>query len=209
MTYPLLLGILGLALASRAQPNWAAPAYVGGAILAAHWLLARDWRRLLAWGQAGLGVAAAAAVYGLAWLYAAQPLDLPRWGDPFKKMRLAQPFCERALGVMDEEGAEVLLSDSRRRLSECMFLGTLGWDRVAVWNPDRLPDNHHELVATLQPGDQRPMLLAVLGRGEEIARRFEEAREIETDRFATHADREFTYSLWMVQGFEGYGRRYD
>ena len=208
MTYPLLLAMLGLALVSRAQPNWAAPAYVAGAILAAHWLLSLDWRRALVWGQAALGTAAAALLYALAWAYGGHAGDLPRVADPFKKMRLAEPFCERALGVMAEEGAAVLLSDSRRRLSECMFLGTLGWDRVAIWNPDRLPDNHHELVASLQPGDDRPMLLAVLGSGREIARHFDAARRIESARFATHADRSYAYSLWMVQGFQGYDWRY-
>ena len=208
MTYPLLLGMLALALVSRAQPNWAAPAYVAGAILAAHWLLSRDWRRALAWGQAGLGALAAGLLYALAWAYSGSATDLPRFADPFKKMRLAEPFCARALASMAEEGAEVLLSDSRRRLSECMFLGTLSWDRVAVWNPDRLPDNHHEMVASLQPGDDRRMLLAVLGDGRAIARRFETAREIETDSFPTHAGKSYRYSLWVVQGFEGYDWRY-
>jgi len=208
MTYPLLIGMLALALYSRAQPNWAAPAYVAGSILAAHWLLALDWRRALVWGQAGLGAVAALALYGLAGLYATEAERLPRLADPFKKMRLSDPFCERALGVMAEEGVEVLLSDSRRRLSECMFLGTLGWDRVAIWNPDRLVDNHHELVATLQPGDARPMLLAVLGDPGDIPARFAEAREIESDSFVTHAGRAFPYSLWVVEGFRGYDWRY-
>ncbi len=107
---------------------------------------------------------------------------------------------------MAEEGAEVLLSDDRRRLSECMCLGELTWDDVAVWNPDLIPENHHELVATLRPGDQRPMLLAVMSPEDarEIAGRFVEAREIETGAFRTHADRSFGYSLWAVRGFRGY-----
>jgi len=188
-SYPLLLAMLGLALLTRAQPNWAAPAYVGGSILAAHWLLARDWR------------------YALAWAYAGPAGDLPRLADPFKKMRLGEPFCARALGVMAEEGVDVLLSNSRRRLSECMFLGTLDWDRVAIWNPDRMSANHHEMVASLQPGDDRAMLLAVLGDGASIAQRFAEAREIETDRVATHGDRSYRYALWVVRGFEGYDWR--
>lgn len=208
LTYAPLLPMVVLSFVTRAQPNWAAPAYVAGAILAAHWLLSRDWRRALVWGQAGLGVVAAVALYGLAALYAAYGSELPRAPDPFKKMRLAEPFCQRALGVMAEEGAEVLLSNGRRRLSECMVIGGLGWDRVAIWNPDLLPDNHHELVATLQPGDDRRMLLAVLGDGQAIARHFAQAERIETDRIQTHADRSYPYSFWIVEGFEDYGRQY-
>jgi hypothetical protein len=205
-TAPLLGGMILLAFATRAQPNWAAPAYVAGAIMAERMLLLLDWRRALLWGQGALGAAAALGLWGTAALYEARATDLPRGPDPFKKMRLAEPVCARALGALAEEGAEVLLSDNRRRLSECMFLGGLGWDQVAVWNPDRLIDNHHELVASLHPGDDRLMLLAVLGegRGAALAARFREAREVDAGRFATHADRDFRYSLWVVRGFEGY-----
>ena len=156
--------------------------------------------------QLGVGAVAAILLYGAAAAYAIKPLDLPRAADPFKKMRLAEPFCERAMAAMAEEGADVLLSNDRRRLSECMFLGGLGWEEIAVWNPDMLPNNHHELVATLNPGDERPMLLAMLdpALARQIAGRFEFAREIDAGAVQTHADRSFTYTLWVVQGFRGY-----
>lgn len=209
-TVGLLLPIAVLAFVTRAQPNWAAPAYVAGAILAARWLVSTGRTRLLLWGQAGLGALAAAVVLGLGALYQGMGEDLPRVADPFKKMRIGEPFCERALGAMAEEGADALLSTDRRRLSECMVLGGLGWDRVAVWNPDLLPDTHHELVATLQPGDDRRLLLAVVGRADaaEIAGRFEEAVEIETGEIRTHADRTYPVALWVVEGFRGYDRAY-
>ncbi len=204
-TYPLLLAMIGLSFVTRAQPNWAAPAYIAGSLIAARAVLSYDWRR---GGVVQLGVGAVAAIllYGAAAAYAIKPLDLPRAADPFKKMRLAEPFCERAMAAMAEEGADVLLSNDRRRLSECMFLGGLGWEEIAVWNPDMLPNNHHELVATLNPGDERPMLLAMLdpALARQIAGRFEIAREIDGGAVQTHADRSFTYTLWVVQGFRGY-----
>jgi len=206
--FALLLPIIGLAFITRAQPNWAAPAYIAGTILAARWLLTRDWRRILLWGQVALGFAATAAVYGLAVIYASGASELPRATDPFKKMRIGEPFCTRALGTMAEHGVEVMLSNNRRRLSECMFLGALDWDRIAVWNPDLAPKNHHELVSTLHAGDSRQMLIAVHGGAREMARQFEEATEIETGRFATHRDREVGFALWLVRGFKGYDSEY-
>lgn len=209
-TAGLLLPIMALAFLTRAQPNWAAPAYIAGSVLAVRWLLSTGRLRLLLWGQIGLGAAAALLMIGAAWIYAERGTELPRWGDPFKKTRIGPPFCALALGAMDEEGAEALLSTDRRRLSECMVLGGLGWDRIAVWNPDMLPANHHELVATLQPGDERRLLLAVIGPGQgaEIAARFVEAVEIDQGVFATHGDRSYPYSLWVVQGFTDYGVSY-
>ena len=204
-TGTLLLAITALAFTTRAHPNWAAPVYISGSILAARWFLTRkaDWALK---AQAGIGALAAVVLYGAAWAYYAMPTDLPRGPDPFKKMRLGEPFCGPALAAMGEEGAEVLLSNDRRRLSECMFLGGFGFEGIAVWNPDLNPKNHHELVATLFPGDERVMLLAVMSAetARKIARHFDEAREIETGEFQTHEGRSFTYAIWAVQGFKGY-----
>ncbi|MEL6766584.1 MAG: glycosyltransferase family 39 protein [Pseudomonadota bacterium] len=202
-TGTLLFAMLALAFLTRAQPNWAAPAYVAGTLFAVRFLIGSGFARTLRW-QAGLGVIAAFAVYAAAALYGDRAETLPRTPDPFKKMRLAEPFCGPALAAMAEEGAEVLLSTDRRRLSECMFLGGLTWDTIAVWNPEIIAENHHELVATLMPGDQRGMLLAVLKGAGDIPDAFEEARLIDAGRFRTHADREHDYELWFVQGFEGY-----
>lgn len=201
-----LLGVMtALAFYVRAQPNWAAPAYVAGSLLAARMVLDRNWRWALP-VQAATGALAALALYGAAWAYHAFPLDLPRAADPYKKMRTGEPFCGAALGMMAEEGAEVLLSDDRRRLSECMFHGGLTFDDIAVWNPALAPENHHELVSTLRRGDDRPMLLAVMSpaAAEAIAGHFEEARRVETGTVRTHAASGFPYAIWFVQGFRGY-----
>lgn len=74
--------------------------------------------------------------------------------------------------------------------------------------PDLNPKNHHEVVATLWPGDDRTMLLAVLSpdAARAIARQFNVAREVETGTFRTHKGREFGYSIWAVQGFRDYVR---
>jgi hypothetical protein len=202
-TLPLLAAMLGLALATGAHANWAAPAYVAGSLMAARWLVtAGGWPALRT--QIGIGVAASLAMWSVAGLYAGQAERLTRRLDPFVQMRLGGPLCELALGNMAEEGAEALLSDNWRRLSECMFLGGLGWDEVATWNPDRVPHNHHELVASLNPGDGRAMLLVVERGAAKMAARFHDAREVESGRLATHNDRDVPYEIWVVQGFKGY-----
>jgi 4-amino-4-deoxy-L-arabinose transferase-like glycosyltransferase len=205
-TVPLIAAMTALALVTRANGNWAAPAYVGGALMAARWLvLAQGLPALRA--QLGVGVAASLVLWSLAGLYAGQADALTRRLDPYRVTRLGEPFCQLALGAMAEEGVEMLLSDNRRRLSECMFHGGLGWEQVAIWNPDGRADNHHELVASLAAGDERRMLLAVTDQGGGMAARFAEAREIESGRLATHIDRWVPFSLWVVRGFQGYRGR--
>ena len=204
-TFTLLIPILILSFVTRAQPNWAAPAYVAGSIFAARYFLTRNWGWALKW-QAIVGGVAAVLLYAAAAAYALAPQSLPRKADPFKKMRVGEGFCGATLAVMNEEGAEAILSNDRRRLSECMFLGELLWQDIAVWNPNPWPQNHHELVSTLRPGDERLMVMAVMTReaGEFIARHFEDAREIDTGSIQTHADAAFGYSIWVVQGFRDY-----
>lgn len=203
--FTLLIPITVIAFATRAQPNWAAPAYVAGSIFAAQWLLSRGWNRALGL-QVIAGVVGAVALYVATAAYALAPLSLPRSGDPFKKMRIGEEFCAVTFAAMAEEGAEAILSEDRRRLSECMFLGGLLWQDIAVWNPDPWPENHHELVATLQPGDERLLIIATMSSAaaEQMASRFEEARRIDSGTIDTHSDAGFGFALWVVQGFRGY-----
>ena len=204
-TFTLLVPIIILSFVTRAQPNWAAPAYVAGSIFAARYFLTRDWGWALKW-QVIPGVLAAVFVYVAAAAYAYAPQSLPRSADPFKKMRIGPEFCASALAAMGEEGAEAILSNDRRRLSECMFLGEILWQDIAVWNPDPWPDIHHELGATLQPGDERVLILATLSRDAAvyISKRFRDAREIETGTIQTHKNTVYSYSIWVVQGFKDY-----
>lgn len=204
-TAPLLAAMLVLALLTRAQPNWAAPAYVAGTLLAVRWLMQRDWRRLLRL-QLWIGAGAAALLWTLAALYGDQARDLPRWLDPFKKMRLGEPVCAAVLPAMAEEGADALLTDDRRRLSECIWLGGLAAGEFAVWNPGGGAANHYEMIASLAAGDERRFLLLMEGEGraDPLLDRFATADHVETLRFATHADREFVFELWIASGFQGY-----
>ncbi|HUF55641.1 MAG TPA: glycosyltransferase family 39 protein [Thermohalobaculum sp.] len=200
----LLLGaMIALSLVTRANGNWAAPAYVAGALVAARWLLRSGWRGWLT-AQIAIGASVAVVLWSAAALYAARPGALPAVADPFRKARLGPAFCALALDAMEAEGADVLLSQSRHRLSECMFAGDLGWDAIAVWNPDLEPANHHELVSTLRAGDERRMILAVTGDAAAIAGRFDRQRRIDGGEIATHRDRAIPYRLWVVQGFRGY-----
>lgn len=201
---PLLAAMSLQALLAGANANWAAPAYVAGAILAARWLLSRGarWARAHAYS----GAALFAALWALGGVYAVWATDLPRTPDPFKKMRIGGPFCELALNAMESEGAEVLLSNDRRRLSECQFYGGLTFDDVAVFSPDPVANNHVEFRSRLSQGDPRPMVLAVESAVEarRIAALFDTAEPLGQGAFATHSDRETGYSLWYVESFKGY-----
>ena len=202
-TVPLFTAVLALALLGHAHATWAAPAYVGGSLLAARWLVVSNGAPALK-AQLGIGVAASLGLWTLAGLYAGQAEGLTRRLDPFRDARISATFCELVLGTMGEEGAEVLLSNDEGRLAECMYYGGLGWDEVAVWNPDGRPRSHAQLMASLQTGDQRPMLLITHRNAGRIARRFADGREIDSGVIETHKDRSLPFQIWAVEGFRRY-----
>lgn len=205
LSAPLLLAMCVQALLGGANANWAAPSWIAGSLLAAHWLLGRKWLaglRLQLW----TGVAAALLLWGLSALYDGWGAGLPRLADPWKKMRIAGPFCEAVIGAMEATGVETILSDDRRRLAECSWQAGLGPDRIRVWNPDGSVRNHYEMVASLSPAsDPGPMLFVLLNRdGAREAARFARAEPVDAGEFATHADRTDSYAIWRVEGFRGY-----
>ncbi|HEU0222917.1 MAG TPA: glycosyltransferase family 39 protein [Paracoccaceae bacterium] len=204
LSAPLFLAMCVQSLLGGANANWAAPSYIAGSIVAAWWLLRRAWARALRL-QLGIGVAAALLLWGLAALYAEYGTGLPRFADPYKKTRLAGPFCDRVIAAMEETGTEILLSDDRRRLAECGFAAALAPGQIRIWNPADRVTNHFEMVASLAPPDGRPMLLALLNRdGERQAAHFAFAEPVDAGEFSTHADRTDSYTIWLVQGFRGY-----
>src|SRR5215212_3464609 len=60
---PTLAMMLGVSLLSRAQPNWAAPAYVSAVVLVVAWMLGRGWRRWVGVSVA-LNLAVAIVAFG-------------------------------------------------------------------------------------------------------------------------------------------------
>lgn len=200
----LLLGaMIVLAFLTRANGNWAAPAYIGGALMAARFLLSAGWRGWLV-AQVALGATAALVLYLSVGAYALRAAQLPVAGDPFWKIRLGPAFCNKMEEAFRNEGAAVMLSNSRHRLSECMWENGLDWNEIAVWNPELAPSNHHELVSTLRAGDDRRMILAVKGEGARVASRFERSRLLERSEIRTHGNRTEPFELWFVQDFRGY-----
>ena len=198
---PLLLAMSFQALREGANPNWAAPAFVAGCILAAHMLAADRWA-WARWVQVGAGALSAVFLILMGVIYGAAGDGLPRKFDPYKKMRGGEAMCEVALAAMETEAADALLMDNRRRLSDCMFLGDLRMPDVAFLDLDGRVDSHYDMVAALKPGDRRAFVYMSLnpGAAEATAARFEQAELVGEGQIATYSDSAFTWVLWRLEG---------
>ncbi len=204
LTAPLIAVIALKALMGGANPNWAAASYVAGSLMIAAWLLDLERRGWLVL-HGLIGVVATAAFLLATVLYAEDAAGMKRSYDPFKKSRPAAAFCGHVLAAMEETGVETLVSDNRRRLAECMWYGGFGVERIAVWNPDGVANNHYEMVASLRVGDNRDMLLIVQGGdGAKIAAAFGEHSLLKEGEDQIYINRAEPYQIWRVRGFKGY-----
>ena len=83
---PTLTMMLVVSLLSRAQPNWAAPAYVSATVLVTGWALQRGWRRAMAFSIA-INTAAAVAIFAGYPTLTALGIQLPAKYDPLQRLR--------------------------------------------------------------------------------------------------------------------------
>lgn len=205
LSLPLILAMSVQALISRAHPNWAAPAYVAGAILVAAWALDLGRRWILTLSLA-IGALAAIGFHGALALYDARGPELPRAYDPAKKTRHYAGACARALAL---RGELRLISSDRKLLADCLFAGKLGLDQIRM-TPVPSPGNHYELVASLDPNGaaaREETFLFVFRAPPDLARvvlnRFEQVEIVETGETRTHADHVEPYLIARVRGYRG------
>jgi len=85
-TWPTLVIVVVISLLSRAEANWAAPAYVAATVLVVSAALARGWRRTLVFSIT-LHLGAAIAVFGGSEALAASGISYPAKLDPLHRLR--------------------------------------------------------------------------------------------------------------------------
>lgn len=159
---PLLLVTLQ-ALLSRANANWAAAAYVPGAVLVAAWLARWGARRTLALAAASQGALAALFLAAAA----APPLaDAAGLGNAFKR---ARGWDEATARVLDAAAAaapvEAVAVDDRFLFNAMAYYGrhrlaAPGAPPLRMWVREAAPHNQAEAEAPLTPATGGRVLMA-------------------------------------------------
>src|SRR5207248_2530977 len=113
---PLLVLMLAVSALSRAEPNWAAPAYVAATVLVVAQALQRDWRRALIVAIA-LDAAAGAAVLCGTEALAAVGVAVPARYDPLHRLRGWRQLGDEVGAVLAAHPGATLLADDRELLA--------------------------------------------------------------------------------------------
>jgi 4-amino-4-deoxy-L-arabinose transferase-like glycosyltransferase len=146
---------------SRANANWAAPAYVAATV----WVAAACARRE-AWLKAALAMhlLAALAMVNADGIARLAGVELTAKTDPMKRLRGWDRLGLALADVLRPEVAgaapPVLLFDERKMLTPMLYYLPEPRPEIAKWNPDGHADDHFDLTADLARHRGRPVILA-------------------------------------------------
>ena len=202
---PLLAAIAAQAYLNGANANWAAPVYLGFTVAVAAWLVAGARRRLTA-ATVGLHLVVFALVVGSAALHRT-PSAYSAGLDPFRKLRGVDVVAAAVAPVLaDHPEARLLMTD---RMLMANVLEATGWplERAILWNPDRVANNHWELVTAFPPEPDGAYVVVIRGeRAPALLDRFAAHAPLTVERIETHRDRGFTLQIHLARDFAGYRR---
>src|SRR6266568_1623177 len=203
---PTLLLMLALSLLSRAEPNWAAPAYVSAIVLVVAWAIARGWRRWVGVSVA-LNLAAAVALFGSADALAAIGVAVPAKYDPLHRLRGWRELGQGVGTLLATHPGLTLLADDRELLAALIYyvrphpFGAVEWNPIpGVTDQWRLVNN----IATHRGEDF--LAVTVHGLVDEMRPEFAELSQLAT--IATHSGPGggTVYTVYIARGFRGDGR---
>jgi hypothetical protein len=155
---PVLVIVSVTAFATRAHPNWAAAAFVPGAVVVAAFLVRRSAWRLLA-ANAAIGLLVQIA------LIASDP-----FADRVSIPGLAKPdVYERTMGwralgaeadrIARNAGTQTTVAESRGDIASLLYYHADGIDRVRAWPPAGFPRHHFEMTRPLTAQSPEPVLM--------------------------------------------------
>ncbi|HYM72964.1 MAG TPA: glycosyltransferase family 39 protein [Stellaceae bacterium] len=200
---PTLLMVTVVSLLSRAQPNWAAPAYVSAVILVVGTMLAQNWRRILAFSIA-LNLAAVAGVFVMSEGIAVAGIAVPAKYDPLHRLRGWRPLGETVGKVLAAHPGLLLMADDRELLAALIYyvrphpFGAVEWNVIpGITDQWRLKNNlkYHR-------GED---FLAVTEHGltEQMRPQFDTLTPLQTIDTASGPGGGQRYTLYIARGYRG------
>ena len=200
---PMLAAITLQAFLSRANANWAAPAYAAATVAVVAGLLRESRRRLLI-GSLALHLAAAAAVYGFEPTRPLTGLADERWSDPFRRLRGWPDVGAEISAILHAYPDLRLLSDERRYLAHYIYEANLPLDRAYKWNPDGRIDDHYELISNMEGVEGLDFIYLTRWDPDPVSAHFDRVEILPDIRIRTHADTEIRLHARLLYGFRGY-----
>ena len=203
---PALAMMLGVSLLSRAQPNWAAPAYVSAVVLVVALLLQGGWRRWLRLAIA-VDLMAAVVLFGAADGLAAAGIAVPAKYDPLHRLRGWRELGHSVSVLLAAHPGLTLLADDRELLAALIYYVRPHPFGAVEWNPVPGITDHWRLTNNI--GNHRGedfLAVTVHGLATEMRPDFAELTLIATITPRSGPNGGMTYSVYIARNFRGDSR---
>jgi len=210
--FPLLLIACAQATLSRAQLNWALPAYVSLTILLVTAVLRRRGWRTLACALA-LNIVILSGFLHWPILRHAIGLEEGARGDLFARFYGWSEFAHRLQSKLDSD--MLLVNDERQSLALLAYELRLPMDRIASWNPEGRREDHWsrflDLASVARPQNQRVipqryLIVSATLDPKELLNSFEQIVEQVDDPGPGCEACSKPWRIWIAQGFLGYSQ---
>jgi 4-amino-4-deoxy-L-arabinose transferase-like glycosyltransferase len=205
---PTLAMMLAVSLLSRAQPNWAAPAYVSAIVLVVAWALERGWRR---WVEVSivLNLLAAVALFGTTDALAAIGVAVPAKYDPLHRLRGGRELGQSVAALLAAHPGLTLLADDRELLATLIYYVRPHPFGAVEWNPIPGITDHWRLMNNI--GTHRGenfLAVTVHGLGDVMRPDFAELTQLTTIATKSGPGGGTVYTVYIARGFKGDGRQH-
>ena len=117
---PVLAMMLAVSFLSRAQPNWAAPAFVSATVLVVAWALSRGWRKLVIFSVA-LHLVVVALLFTGRETLAAIGIELPAKYDALGRLRGWRALGSIVSAELAANPGSTLFADDREMLAALVY----------------------------------------------------------------------------------------
>ncbi|HEV2336476.1 MAG TPA: hypothetical protein VGS13_13325, partial [Stellaceae bacterium] len=205
---PALAMMLTLSLLSRAEPNWAAPAYVSAIVLVVAWALGRGWRNLIV-TSITLNLTAAVALFGAVDALAAIGVAVPAKYDPLHRLRGWHELGQRVAGLLAAHPSLTLLADDRELLAALIYNVRPHPFGAVEWNPIPGITDQWRLVNNIGNHQGEDFLaVTVHNLADQMRPDFSELTPLTTIATKSGPGGGAVYTVYIARGFRGDGRQH-
>ena len=154
---PILLIVTVQSFISRANANWAAPAYIAATILVAGWLSINYHRWILKVSFSLHTLTTAIIIFYFLSIPGYYP---PLKSDPLRKLRGWSELSQSLSNTMSNYPQHTLLTEDRKTTASLLYGLREQSYPIKIWDYDGKPDHHYELTAKYAPKKEDKILLA-------------------------------------------------
>lgn len=177
LSLPVIAIGLAIGFLSKANANWAAPAFVGLSIVATVWLQRAEARRWMI-ATLAVSVVVAAGLYTAA--LSPRFIDMIGQSNAFKLLRGWNTQGPAIARAAREGGFEALLAEDREDMASLLYYTRDSGLPILMWTPDKThPTDHFQMTRAYAGAPDRVLFITRRDDSVDLTERFASAREIE------------------------------